>query len=84
MWAGGRLSFQRPLLVGERAEKRSEIADVKLRHGRTGDLVFVVVRHTVTGPDGVAVVDEHDIVYRPAPEPGAAPPPPQPAPEGAE
>jgi 3-methylfumaryl-CoA hydratase len=84
MWAGGRLSFHRPLLVGERAEKCSEIADVKLRHGRTGDLVFVVVRHTVTGPDGVAVVEEHDIVYRPDPEPGAAPPPPQAAPEGAE
>src|SRR4029077_18346936 len=31
---------------------------------RTGPLVFVVVRHEIKNTEGVAVMEEHDIVYR--------------------
>ena len=80
MWAGGRLEFARPLRIGEAVTRTSEIRDVTLKEGRTGAMIFVVVRHEVAGTDGVALVEEHDIVYREAPQPGAALPPPKPAP----
>ena len=72
MWAGGRLSFRQPIRVGEAIFRRSEIADIKRKRGRSGDLAFVTVRHEISGPDGVAVEEEHDIVYREAPS-GDAP-----------
>ena len=34
------------------------------RPARTGRLVFVTVRHEISGSAGLAIVDEHDIVYR--------------------
>lgn len=80
MWAGGRFTFHRPLRVGEPIRRTSTIADVSLKEGRTGSLVFVLVRHEVAGDDGVALVEEHDIVYRDAPKPGEAGPAPRPAP----
>jgi 3-methylfumaryl-CoA hydratase len=83
MWAGGRLSFPRPLRVGERIRRTSTIADVTHRTGRSGALVFVLVRHEVAGEDGVAVIEEHDIVYREAARPGEAAPAPRPAPADA-
>ena len=64
MWAGGRMKFLKPLCVGDVISKRSEIVDVSLKDGKSGPLVFVLVRHDISGPDGVAIVEEHDIVYR--------------------
>ncbi len=82
MWAGGRVAFLAPLFIGEVATRTSTIASVSEKTGSTGRLAFVTVRHEIAGDAGVAVVDEHDIVYRdgegeavkPAP---AAPPPPE-------
>ena len=80
MWAGGRLDFKRPLRVGEALRRESEILAVQPKHGKSGSLVFVTVRHTVHASNEVAVVEEHDIVYReaakaddPAPQGKAAP-----------
>jgi 3-methylfumaryl-CoA hydratase len=64
MWAGGRFEFGEPLRVGDQAIRESRIADIKEKQGRSGPLVFVVVRHEIRGPRGTAVVEEHDIVYR--------------------
>jgi 3-methylfumaryl-CoA hydratase len=82
MWAGGRLEFRRPLRVGAAITRRSTIADVTHKAGRGGDLVFVLVRHEIADAEGVALTEEHDIVYRAAPAPGAPAPAPRPAPEG--
>jgi 3-methylfumaryl-CoA hydratase len=70
MWAGGRLDFLQPLHIGERVERTSRIADVTSKQGRTGPLVFVLVRHEIAGERGLAIVEEHDIVYRGEPQPG--------------
>jgi 3-methylfumaryl-CoA hydratase len=83
MWAGGRLTFPGTLHVGDAITRTSTIADVSMKDGRTGPLVFVLVRHEIAGPDGVAVLEEHDIVYRDAPHPDEAPPAPRPAPTDA-
>ena len=64
MWAGSRLEFLRPLAVGARVTRVSHIRDVVPKQGRSGDLVFVTVRHEVSDPEGLVLTDEHDIVYR--------------------
>lgn len=84
MWAGGRLQWHAPLRVGEPVERTSRIASVTHKAGRSGDLVFVVVRHEVHNTAGLALTEEHDIVYRAAAAPGEAAPPPQAAPADAE
>jgi 3-methylfumaryl-CoA hydratase len=75
MWAGSRLEFVADLLVGAAARRDSEILDVKPKRGRSGDLVFVTVRHRIFGDERLAIVEEHDIVYRDLPNPGEASPP---------
>jgi 3-methylfumaryl-CoA hydratase len=65
MWAGSRLSFPGDIHVGDAVEKRSTIASISGKEGRTGPLVFVTVRHEIGRPgEAPAIVDEHDIVYR--------------------
>jgi 3-methylfumaryl-CoA hydratase len=83
MWAGGRLAWHAPLRVGEAIERTSTIASVTPKSGRSGDLVFVVVRHEVRNAQGLALTEEHDIVYRPLAQPGDPVPPPQAAPTDA-
>jgi len=83
MWAGSRLEFKAPLLVGDRVQRVSTIKDVSHKAGKTGDLVFCVVRHEISNAQGLAIVDEHDIVYRDEPTPNAAAPAPIPAPQNA-
>ncbi|NQU61479.1 MAG: MaoC family dehydratase N-terminal domain-containing protein [Rhodospirillales bacterium] len=77
MWAGGRIKFLKPLRVGDAITKHSEVVDVTTKDGKSGPLVFVLVRHEISGPDGSAIIEEHDIVYRgEAPSPTAKAPPP--------
>ena len=80
MWAGGRLTFHQALQVGEAITRTSRIVNVDAKSGRSGALAFVTVRHEITGARGLAITEEHDIVYRNAPASDAAPPPPPPAP----
>jgi 3-methylfumaryl-CoA hydratase len=83
MWAGGRIEFLQPLRIGSTIRRDSEIISVEPKHGRSGDLVFVTVRHTISTGNEVAVREEHDIVYRDAARPGDPPPQAKPAPANA-
>ena len=82
MWAGGRLRFERPLCVGDEIERRSTITKVDAKHGRSGALVFVTVRHEIADARGVAISEEHDIVYRDHPQTATPAPAAAPAPTG--
>jgi 3-methylfumaryl-CoA hydratase len=73
MWAGGRFVFHQPLRVDEEISRTSTVQDVTVKHGRNGALCFVLVRHEISGGNGLALVEEHDIVYREVPQPGEAP-----------
>ncbi|HSN20176.1 MAG TPA: MaoC family dehydratase N-terminal domain-containing protein [Usitatibacter sp.] len=75
MWAGSRLEFARPLVVGAEATRTSTIKDVAVKEGRSGTLVFVTVRHEIADAGGLVLSDEHDIVYRGEGGAGAAPVP---------
>lgn len=77
MWAGARFTFHRPLRVGERLTRRSSLDDVRYKEGRTGPLVFVRIRHEVSGENGLAVVEENESVHRGPETGGAAAPLPQ-------
>ncbi len=83
MWAGGRFQFGQPLRVGEQVCRTSTIADVSVKEGRSGTLVFVLVRHEIVGSFGGALTEEHDIVYRDLPRVGDPSPPPRRAPADA-
>ena len=85
MWAGGRLRWEEnnPLVVGDAVQRVSRIESVTHKSGRTGDLVFVLVKHEISNANGLALTEEHDIVYRAAPQPGDPVPPPTAADTGA-
>jgi len=82
MFAGGRFEFHHPLKIGERISRTSRITDVSGKEGRSGTLVFVTVRHEISNSGGVALSEEHDIVYRENPRTDAPVPKPTPAPAG--
>jgi 3-methylfumaryl-CoA hydratase len=77
MWAGGELVLHHALRVGDIVRRMSRIDDVSLKHGRTGPLCFVSVRHELRVADALAVAEKQDIVYRgletggPSPSPAA-------------
>ncbi len=75
MFAGGRYRFERPLHVGDEIARQSRILDVSAKTGRSGPLLFVVMRHEISSAEGLALVEEHDIVYREGHRPGDAAPP---------
>lgn len=80
MWAGSQIMFEKPFRVGDTIMRRSEIVDVAVKDGRGGTLVFVKVRHTYRGGEGLAMTEDQDIVYREALDPSRPPPKPEAAP----
>ena len=69
MWAGGRVTFHAPVLIGSSVQKTSRILRVTHKSGRSGDLVFVTIHHELTSIDGELLIsEEQDLVYKdPAP-----------------
>jgi len=84
MWAGSQLEFLRPLTAGSAITRLSSIESVTHKQGRTGDLVFVKVKHEVSDVAGLAIVERQDIVYRDHPAASDKPAAPQAAPAGAQ
>ncbi len=64
MWAGGTLRSLRPVLLGEPAELRSEVREVREKRGKSGRLVFVTVGQTLLQDGRTCVEEEQVIVYR--------------------
>lgn len=75
MWASTKTTFLSPLKVGDKIRRVSTVADVAPKEGKTGRMVFTTLRHEISGPAGLAVVEELSVVYRPPTEAtsGAAP-----------
>jgi len=80
MFAGRRVEFHDVLRIGDEVNRLSRIARIEPKQGRSGKMCFVTVRHEISGPRGLAVVEEHDIVYREEPKPRAPKPEAAPAP----
>ncbi|MFQ5757761.1 MAG: MaoC family dehydratase N-terminal domain-containing protein, partial [Acidiferrobacterales bacterium] len=75
MWAGGRLQFLRPIVIGEEIERVSEILHIEEKHGRSGDLVLVRVRYVINDKTGACVEEEQDVVYCEIPKSASSPQP---------
>lgn len=74
MWAGGDITFHAPILVGSTVTRRSVVADVTLKKGKSGQLCFVAVDHTILSGRSKAISERQVIVYRDVEEPGGVTP----------
>ena len=72
VWGGGRLELHHDLIVGDAIVRDSTITRVDARRGRSGALVLVTVRHEIRDARGLAITEDHDLVYGERPTPGAA------------
>jgi 3-methylfumaryl-CoA hydratase len=64
MFAGGRLTVHTPLVLGQSATRRAEVVSTTVKHGKTGELLFVTVRYEVSQDHRVRLTEEQDLVYR--------------------
>jgi 3-methylfumaryl-CoA hydratase len=67
MFAGARMRFHRPLVIGQPARREAVIRDISQKSGRSGSLAFVSVVISFFQQDQLCIEEEQDIVYR---EPG--------------
>jgi 3-methylfumaryl-CoA hydratase len=74
MFAGRRSWFHAPIAIGAEVKRVSRIAAITPKQGRSGAMIFVSVRHGIESAGRECVVEEQDLVYRPAADPGAPPP----------
>jgi len=64
MFAAAQMRFAAPLQLNAHAQLTSSIADVRHRHGRSGDLVFVEVERHIRQGGQLCVEERQSIVYR--------------------
>jgi len=64
MFAGERVRLHRPIRIGETLRRETALADITLKGGSTGTLVFTTVTSRVFGADGLALEDERRTVFR--------------------
>ncbi|MGH7347977.1 MAG: FAS1-like dehydratase domain-containing protein, partial [Candidatus Rokuibacteriota bacterium] len=64
MFAGERVRLHGDVRVGETLRRETRLADLSVKHGATGTLVFATVTSRVWGPHGLALEDERQTVFR--------------------
>ncbi|MBK19259.1 MAG: acyl-CoA dehydrogenase [Rhodospirillaceae bacterium] len=80
MWAGTQATYHKPIHVGETIRNVTTIESVTPKVGKTGQLVFLKLKHEISGEDGIATTEIQDVVYREEAKPDAVAPEPPPAP----
>lgn len=84
LFGGARFMFERSILIGQTIRRVSSIDRFEAKQGRSGAFLVATVAHRIHGPDGLAVLEENDVIFRPpagkgsgdaATGPGAPPPP---------
>lgn len=71
MYAGTRITFHAPLLVGDRLSRETELTDLQVRQGSTGTLIVTTQTRRTSTPRGLAMTEEADTVFREEVKPGA-------------
>ncbi len=64
MFAGGRVRVTEPLETGREASRRSTLADATVKQGRSGETLFVTLRHEFHQDGRPRLVEEQDYAYR--------------------
>ncbi len=67
MFAGARVQWHRPLVMGVSARREASIGNVLMKSGKSGRLAFVTVTNRFLQGDALCIEEAQDIVYR---EPG--------------
>jgi 3-methylfumaryl-CoA hydratase len=67
MWAGGAIETFGAFRAGDEVLRRSRIADVKWRNGKTGPLCIVVVTHDFVVREMVVLRERQDLLFRDGP-----------------
>lgn len=70
MAAGGEIEYHAPIPLGAAIRRTSRVEDVQLREGKTGQLCFVSLSHTLVGAGGPVLTERQTLVFR---EEGSAP-----------
>ena len=70
MFAGERVRLHRPLRLGERVRRETTLADLAVKQGSTGTLVFATVVSRVFAADELALEEERRTVFREEVKPG--------------
>ena len=65
LFGGARFEFRHPLRIGDRIRKESEVMSFDLKEGRSGAFIVGLIQHRISNDDGIAVVEENDIIFRP-------------------
>ncbi len=84
MWAGGKLNFVSPIIVGKEIKKISTIKEIKHRTGNSGELCIVSIGHQLFDGETLCIDEVQNLVFREDPSPDAPAPAPIKPPAGAE
>ncbi len=68
MWAGNEVNVRATIQVGEHIKRSATINDITVKEGRSGTLVFLKIRNTMTGDRGADLDDVLTAVYRDDPK----------------
>jgi 3-methylfumaryl-CoA hydratase len=64
MFAGERFRFHRPLRIGDPVRRETELADISVKTGGTGTLVFATVTQRIFTGSTLAIEEERRTVFR--------------------
>ncbi|MBI1736997.1 MAG: MaoC family dehydratase N-terminal domain-containing protein [Candidatus Rokubacteria bacterium] len=64
MFAGERFTFHRPIRFGDALRRETELADISVKSGGTGTLVFATTVNRIFTPAGLAIEEERRTVFR--------------------
>jgi 3-methylfumaryl-CoA hydratase len=64
MFAGERFRFHRPLRIGDTVRRETELADIAVKTGGTGTLVFATVVQRIFAGEALAIEEERRTVFR--------------------
>lgn len=81
MWAGGEVTFTRPLEEADAVQRDSTVDSIHFKTGSTGRLGFVSVRHDYSVAGALRLSERQDLVYRADLVPGSPAPDYPPAPD---
>jgi len=81
MWAGSRVRFLAPVPLGAPLQRTTTLVAATPKHGRTGQMLFITLRHDIYVGATLAISEEQDLVYREEPKADAAPTKPESKPE---
>lgn len=66
LFGGARFEFRAPLCIGDDIRKESEVVSFERKEGKTGPFIVGLIEHRLRNDAGIAVVEQNDIIFRPA------------------